>query len=37
MPDKNLILGGMLGTLMGHHMQQTEKILAGSGREVEIF
>jgi len=24
--DKNLIIGGMLGGHMGHHMQQTEKI-----------
>ena len=23
--DKNLILSGMLGGYMGHHMQQTEK------------
>ena len=29
MPDKNLILGGMIGMLMGYHVLQTEKFYLG--------
>ena len=37
MQDKNLILSGVLGGHMGHHMQQTEKFYLGVEARNKFF